>query len=101
MGRFPSSTTSMRQPDAAEVFGQALAHYKAGRLSAAKSACEQVVSAWPRHAEGWHLLGALAYQQRDLGDAVRHFGRAYELSAGDLRFVLSLAKARHAAGDYG
>ncbi len=58
----------------------ALALLHAGRARDAVSACQDLVRAFPRHADGWHLLGLIALQAGDFAVAADMIGKAIEIA---------------------
>ena len=57
-----------------------LSHHQAGRLQEAELAYRRVLEHAPDHADGWHLLGALACQAGRIEESVEYLRRAMEIS---------------------
>jgi Flp pilus assembly protein TadD len=57
----------------------ALAHQRAGRLSAAADLCRQIVAAYPEDADALHLQGVIAHARGEHALAARSLRRAVEL----------------------
>jgi protein O-GlcNAc transferase len=47
-----------------EVFDRALQAFQSGRLTDAEVLCQQVLQSEPKHADAWHLLGVIAYENK-------------------------------------
>lgn len=65
---------------AGQQYQLALAMLNAGRTRDAISACQALVKAFPRHADGWHLLGLIALQGGEYAAAADMIGKAVELA---------------------
>ena len=57
-------------------FQEALRHFRRGELGKARSLAEQLLRIHPAHHEALHLLGIMAYQARDLVEALALIGKA-------------------------
>jgi Flp pilus assembly protein TadD len=64
----------------AEQLSSALALHQRGQLSEAKAVYEQLLRIDPGHVEALHLLGVIAYQQKQFGQAVTLINRAIAAS---------------------
>ena len=62
--------------DPRQVFSNAVAHHRAGRLDEAAKLYEQVLAQAPNQVDCLHLLGTLAIQRRDFKTAVKLISRA-------------------------
>ncbi len=66
----------------------------------ARRICEDMLRQAPDHAEAWHLLGVLAYGDRDLARAAEHMEQAIRLSpVADSAHHANLGLVRMASGD--
>lgn len=65
---------------AGQQYQLALTLLHAGRTRDAKAACQALVRAFPRHADGWHLLGVIALQAGDYAVAAEMIGKAIEIA---------------------
>ena len=65
---------------AGQKYQLALTLLHAGRTRDAISACRDLVGAFPRHADGWHLLGVIALQAGDYAVAADMIGKAVEIA---------------------
>lgn len=65
---------------AGQKYQLALALLHANRARDAISACQDLVRAFPRHADGWHLLGLIALQAGDYAAAADMIGKAVEIA---------------------
>jgi predicted O-linked N-acetylglucosamine transferase (SPINDLY family) len=77
------------------------AHHRAGRLREAEAHYRQVLSADPRQADAWHLLGLLALQAGRPDAAEQCITRAIGLAGGRAEFHANLANALRACGQAG
>ena len=66
--------------DLAAIFSQGLALHQQGQFAPAQAIYEQVLAQYPRHFDALHLLGALAYQTKNLERAVELIGQALALN---------------------
>ena len=62
--------------DPSALFAAAQAHYRAGRLDAAKERCERLLATAPDHGGALHLLGLIAFQAGGRAEASRRFSEA-------------------------
>lgn len=81
-----------------EQLDAGLAHHRAGRLQDAEAAYRSVLRCDPNHADGWHLLGAVACQAGRVEEGVEHLRRAIALSPGAGVFHNSLGNALRLLG---
>ncbi|MGE5466539.1 MAG: tetratricopeptide repeat protein, partial [Ignavibacteria bacterium] len=65
------------------AFERALAFLRQGNLPQAHALCERIISAQPRHALAWHLLGAIELQRGEPALALRRFDSALAIETGD------------------
>lgn len=54
------------------ALSQARAHWNAGQADQAEQLCQQVLAAWPGHAEALHMLGLMAHAFGNLDLAIHH-----------------------------
>jgi tetratricopeptide (TPR) repeat protein len=59
-----------------EALGRAHAHWNAGQAHQAEQLCQQVLAAWPGHADALHLLGLMAHAYGNLDLAIAHLRQA-------------------------
>jgi tetratricopeptide (TPR) repeat protein len=83
--------TSPNRIDELLQFG--LKHHKAGDLAQAETCYQQVLSAWPDHAEALYLLGVVAHQAGHHGGAVNLIRRAIARNGLDARYFSDLGAA--------
>jgi predicted O-linked N-acetylglucosamine transferase (SPINDLY family) len=76
----------------------AMQYLQAGQFAQADSILRQVLAAAPAHADALHLLGVIAYQQRDYALAIERISQAIQLQPGAARFYNNLGVALCAAG---
>jgi protein O-GlcNAc transferase len=104
MARGPSangSTTGSGAPSPtlpAETFALAERHRAAGRLIEAETLCRQVLAVRPDEPNAFHLLGLIAYQSGELGEAIEWVTRAVELAPGVPLFRVNLGEMCRLAG---
>ena len=65
-------------------------HQQSGRLIEAETCYQQVLQWQPNHADAWHLLGLIAYQQEQYATAIERINRALQLNAKAANFHNSL-----------
>lgn len=75
-----------------------LSYHQAGRLQEAESAYRNVLQCAPDHADGWHLLGALACQAGRIEESVEYLHRAIAISPDVGIFHNSLGNALRLLG---
>ncbi len=77
------STATVRRQEqrgtSAALHDKGLALHRAGQLEAARAIYRQILDAAPRHADTLHMLGVLAFQQNDFGNAVDLISQASQL----------------------
>jgi len=61
-----------------------------GDLKRAEELYCEVLAVEPSHANAWHLWGAVAFQNRDIGAAIERMRRAVELRPDDPQFHSNL-----------
>jgi Flp pilus assembly protein TadD len=81
-----------------EQLDAGLTHHRSGRLQDAEAAYRGVLQHDPDHADGWHLLGALACQAGRVEEGVEHLRRAVALSPDAGVFHNSLGNALRLMG---
>jgi predicted O-linked N-acetylglucosamine transferase (SPINDLY family) len=74
--------TPTNTPAPTDVFREAVALHKAGRMEEAQRLYREVLARTPDHADALHLLGVVHHQQGDQGEALRLIGRAIALKPG-------------------
>ncbi len=72
------------------MFSEAVNHYQAGRLDAARAVCCSILAQQAGHAHALHLTGVIAMQQGDLNEAERLIRRALEASPEEVNFYNTL-----------
>jgi tetratricopeptide (TPR) repeat protein len=72
---------------------EALEHHRAGRVEAAASIYEQVLSVNPLHADALHLLGLVVLQGRAPENAIELLKKAVSVQPGNWQFQANLAMA--------
>ena len=82
--------------------GEALAHAERcryeGRLAEAEAVCRQILLAQPDLPEAEHLLGVIAHQSGELGEAIEHVRRAVRLAPQVALFHANLGEMLRLAG---
>jgi tetratricopeptide (TPR) repeat protein len=73
-----------------EAYAMAVQHHQAGQLEAAQQICEQILAAWPDHADALHLLGIAASQSGNNERAAGYMRRAIALNGSDSTFHSNL-----------
>ena len=76
----PSTTPPTTPPEIALLFSQGLALHQQGQFAPAQAIYEQVLAQNPTHFDALHLLGAIAYQTKNLERAVALIGQAIQLN---------------------
>jgi len=76
------------------LFSEAVNHYQAGRLDAARVVCKSILAQQAEHAHAIHLTGVIAMQQGDLNEAERLIRRALQASPAEVGFLNTLATKR-------
>ncbi|OIO70467.1 MAG: hypothetical protein AUJ58_02930 [Zetaproteobacteria bacterium CG1_02_55_237] len=72
------------------MFSEAVNHYQAGRLDAARVVCKSILAQQAEHAHALHLTGVIAMQQGDLNEAERLIRRALQASPAEVGFLNTL-----------
>ena len=84
-----------KSPETASISGSfhaVLEHHRAGRLSQAKTLCQQILRAAPNHADALHFLGVIAHQEENNELAVELIGKAIRINPSSLmHYNLGLA----------
>jgi len=65
-------------------------HHQSGRLAEAETCYQQVLQWQPNHADAWHLLGVIAYQQEQYPTAIERINRGIKLNSNAANFYNSL-----------
>lgn len=73
MSSAPMASGAMSIP---EALSRAQAHWNAGQADQAEQLCQQVLAAWPGHADALHLLGLMAHAYGNLDLAILHLRQA-------------------------
>ena len=76
-----------------EVFIEAMAHHRAGRLGQAEQGYRKILAADPRQPDALHMLGVLAYQTGHNEAAVELIGRAIAGNGGTAAYHSNLGLA--------
>jgi Flp pilus assembly protein TadD len=77
-------------PDVQELFGDAVQHHEARRLTDAERLYRQVLAANPRHADSLHLLGVIGGQTGRHDLAVDMIGRAIAINPREAAYHANL-----------
>lgn len=85
-------------PEAAPVYGAALAAYERGEVDDAVDALERVVAVAPDAGPAWTWLGRIAFARGDWVAAARAYERASELAPEDDDLAFFAEEARRLAG---
>lgn len=72
------------------MFSEAVSHYQAGRLDAAKAVCYSILTEQADHTHALHLIGIIAMQQGDLNEAERLVRHALDFSPDEANFYNTL-----------
>jgi len=86
-------------PSIAQAYESAIAHHRAGRFREAELLYRQLLAGQPNHADALHMLGVMALQARQTGDALKLIGRAVELQPGNGEFHSNLGLVHRALGN--
>jgi Flp pilus assembly protein TadD len=73
-------------------------HRREGRLAEADALCRRVLDMQSDHYEAEHLLGVIAHQNGNLGEAIAHVGKAAELAPGVAFLHANLSEMLRLAG---
>jgi tetratricopeptide (TPR) repeat protein len=76
----------------------AFEHHRQGRLAEAALIYRTVLSEQPRHTEALHLLGVVAHQQGDHGQAIELIAQAVAGNRGNAVYHANLAEAYRVLG---
>lgn len=85
--------------DAATALRHAENHHRSGRLPEARKLYERVLDQAPSHLEALLGLGAIAFQNRDLDQAIQLFGHAAALGGDQVAPFINLANAHMMRND--
>ena len=77
----------------AELLAAAIAHYQAGRLPDAESACREILKLTPLHGEALHLYGVLASQSGNFSEAIESLQQALLIKPKDAGILSDLGTA--------
>ncbi len=72
------------------MFSEAVSHYQAGRLDAARVVCISILAQQAEHPHALHLTGVIAMQQGDLSEAEMLIRKALKASPGAASFLNTL-----------
>ncbi|MDX2241352.1 MAG: tetratricopeptide repeat protein [Leptolyngbyaceae cyanobacterium bins.302] len=72
--------------------------HQAGKVADARQECQAFLQSSPNSADGWHLLGLMAHQERQLDEAIAHYQKALQSDANHLDSYNNLAVAFHEQG---
>jgi tetratricopeptide (TPR) repeat protein len=81
-----------------ERLKEALGHHRAGRLVEAERLYRQILALDPRHADGLHLLGMVAYQEGRLETAADLICQAIAIHGKGASYYVNLGTVLHAQG---
>jgi len=94
--------------DLATRLAAAIGLHEKGQLAQAQAIYDEILRIDPAHADALHLLGVIAYQQRQLGKAIEWFGKAIAANPGNAVFYVNrgivfheLKQLEAAIADYG
>lgn len=77
----------------ATLFEAAIAHFRAGRLPDAESACREVLKLAPMHGEALHLYGILAVQSDNFSEAIESLQKALLIKPKNVEILSNLGIA--------
>jgi len=86
-------------PNPQVLFQQAQGFHREGKFGLAESHYLRVVKLDSNHADAWHLLGVLAYQNGNTIKAIKHYRRAVEIRPGFAQAFNNLALAHKARSE--
>lgn len=78
----------------------AVQEHRSGNLRQAEAIYRQILQVAPDHADAWHLLGVVAYQEGDFERAIEAIGKAIQTRPAVPAFHRNLALALQARGRY-
>lgn len=81
-----------------QLYAEAMAALHSGRVEKAKAGFQILLKRAPNHLDGHFLLGTLYAESGDIGPALRHLGRATELSPRSARAWNNLATTHRLGG---
>jgi len=81
-----------------QAMATAYAHWNAGQAQQAEFLCQQVLAAWPEHADSLHLLGLLAHGFGNLPAALDYMRRACATPRAPALFHSNLAEMLRQGG---
>ncbi len=93
----PSATTPLESD---RLFQEALSAQEAGDLKGANRVYRQILASDQGHAESWHMLGGIAYQEGDLREAAERISRAVSLGPDNPAYRSNLALALISLGRF-
>ncbi|MDB5400686.1 MAG: hypothetical protein JWQ55_2704 [Rhodopila sp.] len=93
VARKPKPITQPVSPALQRLLAEGLQHHLAGRLSEAERLYRQILAINPRHADGLHLLGMIAYQAGHPELAVDLIGKAITTNANVASYHSNLGNA--------
>jgi tetratricopeptide (TPR) repeat protein len=82
----------------ADVFSEAMAHHKAGRLDQAEELYRRILAANPEHADSLNLLGVVAHQKGDDRVSAELIERAIRIDSYRASYFVNLANAYRGLG---
>lgn len=77
----------------AKLLAVAIAHYQAGRLPDAESACREILKLTPMHGEALQLYGILAGQSGNFSEAIESLQKALLVKPNDSEILSNLGNA--------
>jgi tetratricopeptide (TPR) repeat protein len=93
-----AAAATPRSMPLAEALALAEQHRAAGRLVEARTLCNKILAAQPDEANAVHLLGLLAHQSGQLGEAIEQLRRAAKLAPAVPHFHANLGEMYRLAG---
>ena len=88
----------MPDPRTADIFAEAVALHRTGKLEAARDLYRQVLGREPRHGEALELLGLVHAGLGETADAIRVLEQAADVAPRSINAVFNLAMALKLAG---
>jgi len=94
----PHPATPPNKPPLPLPLQAVVKRYQTGHVEQARQECRAFVETNPNSADGWHLLGLIAHQDRNLEDAIAHYQQALKCDQNHLDTYNNLAVALHEQG---
>ena len=77
-----------------------LQYQNSNKLLQAQEIYQEILQQEPNHAEAWHWLGVVAYQQKEYVSAIEYINKAIKLAVPTAQFLNNLGIAYRANGQY-